>query len=59
MPTLMNFSDGCTLGELDNAQKEPLTQIGMSKEIRLKGVKVFWARTAAFAKPAGETDMGP
>lgn len=24
-----------------------------------KGVNVFWARTAAFAKAAGETDMGP
>lgn len=31
----------------------------MSKESRLKGVEVFWARTAGFAKAASETEMGP
>lgn len=30
----------------------------MSKESRLKGAEVFWARTAGFAKAAGETEMG-
>lgn len=44
------FRDERTLGELDGAQKESLTQIRMREEIRLKRVKVFGARRGTFAK---------
>lgn len=44
------FRDECTLGELDGAQKESLTQIRMREEIRLKRVKVFGARRGTFVK---------